>query len=109
MKTGIESGLLSWLYGKRLKKSVEGPILEDTPTEIKVHKVIAGPYQASDDPDWNEDDGDFWWVEAMVEYRDVYEEMTISHDDFNKIYDIVKHMGKPTVEPYILNLEDKND
>jgi hypothetical protein len=38
-----------------------------------------------------------------VEYGDgELEEMTICHEDFDKIYAIVKHLNGPTVEPYIL-------
>jgi hypothetical protein len=81
---------------------------KDKEVEIKVHKIIAGPYQASDDPDFPEGEEDFFWIEAMVEYGGYYEAMTIRHHDFNKIYAIVNHMGKPTVEPYVLNAGDED-
>jgi hypothetical protein len=72
----------------------------DSTTAVKVHKIIAGPYSAMDDFDEEED---FWFVEALVEYGNgELEEMTICHEDFNKIYAIVKHLNGPTVEPYIL-------
>jgi hypothetical protein len=112
-RTGVASGLLSWLYAKRLKRLVEEQenldTKKDSMTEIKVHKILAGPYQASDDPDFPEDEEDFFWIEAMVEYDGYYEAMTVTHHDFNKIYASVNHMGKPTVEPYILGSGSGDD
>lgn len=73
----------------------------DSTTDVKVHKIISGPYNSVED--FDEEDEDFWFVEALVEYGDgELEEMTICHEDFNKIYAIVKHLNGPTVEPYIL-------
>lgn len=69
-------------------------------TTVKVYKIISGPYSAMEDFD---EDEDFWFIEALVEYGNgELEEMTICHEDFNKIYAIVKHLNGPTVDPYIL-------
>lgn len=102
--TRIVSGLLSWLSRKKQTNTSNEPMTTgtqmDSQTEIRVHKIISGPYSAMDDFD---EDEDFWFVEALVEYGDgELEEMTICHEDFDKIYAIVKHLNGPTVEPYIL-------
>jgi len=78
----------------------------DTQTEssmgvLKIHKLIDGPYHSLDDPDL-EGEGDFWWIECMVEFDGHLEDMTLAHDDFNKIYEIVAHLKGPTVEPFII-------
>ena len=67
--------------------------------EIRVHKILAGPYSSEDDPD---EDELFYWVDVLIDYQGEMQEVTIMHNDFDKIYDIVKHMGKPTVEPFII-------
>lgn len=69
---------------------------------IKVHRVLAGPFTASDDPEWEEDEGEYFWLEATVEYDGEVLEMTIAHEDFEKIYAICKHMNSSTIEPYII-------
>jgi len=104
--TLIKSGLQSLLFGKRPNKQFEEPTkMEsemDSPTgTLKIHKLIAGPYHSLDDPDL-EDEGDFWWIECMVEFDGHLEDMTLAHDDFNKIYEIVAHLKSPTVEPFII-------
>ena len=101
--TRIVSGLLSWLSRKKQTSTSNEPTMTDTQmdsTTVKVHKIISGPYNSVEDFD---EDEDFWFVEALVEYGNgELEEMTICHEDFNKIYAIVKHLNGPTVEPYIL-------
>jgi len=102
--TRIVSGLLSWLSRKKQTSTSNDPMTvgtqTDSTTAVKVHKIIAGPYSAMEELD---EDEDFWFVEALVEYGNgELEEMTICHEDFNKIYAIVKHLNGPTVEPYIL-------
>jgi len=103
----IKSGLQSLLSNKKHKKQSEKPINEDTwteeQTEIKVHKILAGPFSNEDDPEFDPDyDEPFYWIEVLIECQGEMEEVTIMHDEFDKIYDIVKHMGKPIVEPFII-------
>lgn len=82
----------------------------DTQTEnltIKVHKIIAGPFCASDDPDFDPDiDMDYFWVDALIEIDGEMMEQTIGHHNFDAIYDIKKHLEGPTVEPYVIGMEN---
>lgn len=72
--------------------------------ELKVHKLIAGPFSASEcDPDWDDDCEDYYWIDVMVEYDGHMDNLTIGHNDFNMIYAIVKHLQSPTLEPYIIS------
>ena len=74
-------------------------------TQIKVHRVLEGPFSSEDCPEYD-DYEPFFWIEALVEYGDgVLSEMQIMHEDFNHLYKIVQHMGKPTVEPYTLGVD----
>lgn len=72
-------------------------------TEVKVHKIIAGPFSASDDPDFDSDEYvDFHWIDALVEVDGQMIDITIAHSDFDEIYKIKKHLDSATVEPYII-------
>lgn len=62
-------------------------------TEIRIHKVISGPYE--------EDDGS-WFIEAYVDVDDNYHDATVWFLDFDDAYDVIKHMSSPTLEPYVL-------
>jgi len=107
--TLIKSGLQSLLSNKKHKKQSEKPTNEDTwtedKTEIKVHKLIDGPYSIHDlEEDYEGDE--FFFIDAMVEIDGDLMDMTICHEDFDEIYTIVKHLGSATVEPYILGKQD---
>jgi hypothetical protein len=54
-------------------------------------------------------DDDFYMLEVMVETGGVVEECTLMHKDFDKIYTIVAHFSRPTIEPYNLLKEEVND
>lgn len=69
---------------------------------IKVHRIISGPYLMSDLDDSIDPEDDFTWVEALVEFNGHLEEMTLGHQEFDKIYAIVKHLSGPTIEPYVI-------
>lgn len=73
---------------------------ESTTGEIRIHRVLAGPFHSSDVPGNEEED--FYWIECLIEVGNGLEEVTLAHDDFDPLYDIVKHMSKPTVEPFII-------
>jgi len=102
--TLIKFGLQSMLSKLSAKKSAEKPMSEDSKTEetseIRVHKIIAGPFSASDDPDFDPDtDLDYYWIDCMVEVDGELMDLTLGHDDFNAIYAIKKHLDSATVEP----------
>jgi len=110
----IVFGLLLLKLNERFKKKPVTPISEDTetertdvsPSEVKVHKIIAGPFAASDDPDFDPNyDMDYFWIDAMVEIDNKIVDLTIGHNEFNEIYKIVKHLEGPTVEPYVIGRE----
>jgi len=76
---------------------------ESTTGGIKVHKIIAGPFSNTEEPDFDPDfDVEYYWIDAMVEFDGKVMDTTIGHWDFDKIYQIVKHVQGPTIEPYIL-------
>jgi len=108
-------GLLLLRLGERLKKKPVMLTSEDTgtertevsPSEVKVHKIIAGPFAASDDPDFDPNyDMDYFWIDAMVELDNEIMDLTIGHNEFDEIYKIVKHLESPTVEPYVIGGAD---
>lgn len=108
-------GLLSLVLSERFKKKSVMPISEDTktekkdvsPSEVKIHKIIAGPFSASDDPDFDPRyDMDYFWIDAMVELDNEIMDLTIGHNEFDEIYKIVKHLESPTVEPYVIGRPD---
>jgi hypothetical protein len=105
--TLIKFGLQSLLSKLSASKSAEEPTSEDSKTagtsEIKVHKIIAGPFAASDDPDFDSDfEEDYFWIDAMVEVDGEIMDLTLGHSDFNAIYVIKKHLDSATVEPYVI-------
>jgi len=109
-------GLLLIKLSERLKKKPVTLTSEDTETErtevshseVKVHKIIAGPFAASDDPDFDPNyDMDYFWIDAMVEIDNEIMDLTIGHNEFDEIYKIVKHIKSPTVEPYVIGRPDE--
>jgi hypothetical protein len=69
---------------------------------IKVHKIIGGPFEQVDD------DGDtYWFIDVYVESKGEFFDLSLSTDEFDKVYDIVKHMKSATIEPYIIGSEDE--
>jgi hypothetical protein len=110
--TRIRFGLQSILSRLSANKSAEKPMSEDSKTvetsEIKVHKIIAGPFSASDDPDFDPNtDLDYFWIDCMAEVDGELMDLTLGHDDFNAIYAIKKHLDSATVEPYIIGMTDE--
>lgn len=67
---------------------------------IKVHRIIEGIEEHLDGEDFS-----FWTIEVYVEFKGEFFETTLASYDFNKVYDIVKHMASPTLEPYIIGEE----
>lgn len=72
-----------------------------------VHRVLDGPYHSTDVLDGEEDE-DYWFIEAIVESRGELVHMTICHEEYDKIYNIVKHLSGPTVEPFIFGETDSD-
>lgn len=107
------SGLRSWLLGLRLSPQQGMHTIGDTKTEdpqILIHKILAGPYQLSDDPMFNGGpEDDFYFLEVMIETGGIVEECTLMHKDFDKIYPIVAHFSTPTIEPYDLLSEEVSE
>lgn len=78
------------------------------PTGVKIHKIIAGPFSASDDPDFDPDvDIDYFWVDCMVEVDGKLVDLTIGHSDFDEVYAMVKHLNSATIEPYVIKLNSE--
>lgn len=75
---------------------------DSTTEKVKVHRIIAGPFSSYDHDDTFQEDDEFFFVDALVEYDGVVQDMTICNSDFDSIYAMVKHLKGPTIEPYIL-------
>ena len=73
-------------------------------TQIKIHRVLEGPFDSSDCPDYD-DEAPFFWLEVLMEYEGELREMQLRHEDHDYLYEIVKHLKKPTLEPYIIGVE----
>jgi hypothetical protein len=109
--TLIASGLQFLKLSEKHRKQSETPMIEDTQTEsqteIKVHKIIAGPFSTEDWPEWEESDPPVYWIEALVEFDGVMDELSIAHPEFDEIYKIVKHVNSSTIEPYVIGKPDE--
>ena len=98
------SGLLSCLFGWKHKK----PVTEPEKLDIKrvgsllIHRILAGPFEEDDD------DGEpYWWIECLMECDGQMVEGTLCHDEFDKVYSIVRHLSSATLEPYVIGTNDE--
>ena len=69
--------------------------------EMKVHRIIEGPYE---DP---EEEG-IWFVEALIELNGKMSETTLFNTDFDELYELTKHFKRPTLEPYIIEIDEED-
>lgn len=73
---------------------------------LKVHRVMAGPFDSRDLPDY--DGTDFFWVEALIEVDNQVVEMQLIHEDFNELYKIDMYLKGPTIEPYVIGVDSES-
>lgn len=105
-QTKVVSGLLSRLFGWKHKKPVIEPEKLDTERagSLLVHRILAGPFEGDDD------DGEpYWWIECLMEYDGQMVEGTLCHDEFDKVYSIVRHLSSATLEPYVIGTNDDDE
>jgi len=69
--------------------------------QVKIHHVLEGPF-------WDEDE-DFWWLEVVVECQGEVFDMQICHDDLDPLYNIVKKLKAPDLEPYVFGKVEFED
>jgi len=62
--------------------------------QVKVHHVLEGPFE-------DEEDG-FWWMEVLVECQGEVFDMVLCHEEMDAMYDIVKKLKAPSLEPFVI-------
>lgn len=69
--------------------------------ELKVHKVIEGPFE-SPDPEYQ-----YYWSVVLAEYPDgtIHEE-EIAALDMDSLYAINKHLSK-SIEPFVIKMDEE--
>lgn len=109
-------GLLLLNFVEKRRKSSDDPMTTDTEmvdlmqettdTRVKIHRVTDGPFSSHEsgltEP---EEDEEFWWIEALVEFDGTMHELAVAHSDFDKIYQIVNHT-RTHIEPFIMGETD---
>lgn len=75
---------------------------------FKIHKVLEGPFSILDVyPDYEQEE--FFFIETLAESpQGVLGMNTIESNSLDALYEIVKHLKSPTLEPFVLE-ENPND